>query len=115
MPQPRPKLQLPEPLDEHERSVQKGLFSIFEDMIDILTKGIRVEDNLDAADVSYTTNAVANTEDTVAHNLGRIPIGYWVISRDKAGVVYNGGTAWTTTNIYLKCNVASTAVRVIVF
>ena len=115
MPQPRPRLQLPDPENEHERSLQKGLNTFAQGVIDLLTKGLRIEDNMDAADVSYTTNAVANTEDAVAHNLNRVPIGYWVISRDKAAIVYNGSSAWTSTNIYLKCNVASTAIRVFVF
>jgi hypothetical protein len=57
--------------------------------------------------VTYTSNGVANTEDTVAHGLTVIPIGYLVVRQDKAGVVYSGTTAWTTTNLYLKCSVAT--------
>ena len=59
---------------------------------------------------TYTSNAVANTEDTLAHTIGSIPLGYIVVNQDKAGSVYQGpstGTAWTSSNIYLKCSVAS--------
>lgn len=56
-----------------------------------------------------TTHATPDTEFTVAHDLGRAVVGYFVIRLDKAGVVYDSGTAWTTSNIYLKCNVASVA------
>lgn len=67
-------------------------------------------DNMFGSWVSYTSNAVANTEDTVAHNLGLIPIGFLVFSIDKNGTVYKGPTAWTTTNIFLKCSAASAAI-----
>jgi hypothetical protein len=56
----------------------------------------------------YTSNAVADTEDTIAHTLGAVPIGFIVINIDKGGVVYDGGTAWTSSNIYLKCSTTST-------
>lgn len=50
----------------------------------------------------YTSNGSANTEDTIAHTLGSVPIGYIVLKQDKASNVYLGSTAWTSSNIYLK-------------
>jgi hypothetical protein len=60
----------------------------------------------------YTSNASANTEDTVAHGLGSVPIGYIVIKQDKASNVYEGGTAWTSSSIYLKQSGTSVATTV---
>lgn len=63
--------------------------------------------------ITYTTNGTKDTEDTIAHNLGSIPIGYIVVSKDKAGDIYqraSTGTAWSSSNIYLKCSVASVTV-----
>ena len=60
----------------------------------------------------FTSNAIADTEDTISHTLGAVPIGYIVLGRDKAGVLYNGSTAWTSTSIYFKSNVASTTYTV---
>ena len=72
--------------------------------------------NIDWVPVAYASNAIANTEDTVTHNLGRIPIGYIVVDRDKAGVIYSSNKgAWTTTTMRLKGNVASTATTLLVF
>lgn len=59
-------------------------------------------ENIDGEFVTYTSNAVADTEDTVAHTLGSVPIGYIVVKQDKGSNVYEGGTAWTSTNLYLK-------------
>lgn len=71
-------------------------------------------DNLDLVWLSTTTPAVADTEFTLTHNLGRVPSGYTIMSIDKAGIVYKGTTAWTTTQLSLKCNQASAAAVIIV-
>ncbi len=81
-----------------------------------LGTGSGVAGNIDGVYVAYTSNAVADTEDTVTHNLGRIPVGYIVVDRDKAGIVYSSSkNTWTTTTMKLKCNVASTASTLLVF
>ena len=58
--------------------------------------------------VSDTGNA--DTEFTIAHNVGAVPLGFIVTNIDKGGVVYDSGTTWTSTNIYLKCTTANTNV-----
>lgn len=81
----------------------------------ILDRGIAFGDNVDCRIVSYTSNAVADTEDTVAHTLGKAPIGFVVIDIDKAGVVYRGSTSFSTTNVYLKCSAGSAALKILLF
>lgn len=81
----------------------------------ILDKGISLTDNVDAAVVSFTSNGTADTEDTVAHTLGKVPAHFVVTSLDKGAVVYASGTAFTATNIYLKTDTISTVVKLIVF
>jgi hypothetical protein len=53
------------------------------------------------------TAGSADAENTIAHTLGSVPIGYLVVKQSKAGSLYSGSTAWSSTNIYLKCSVAS--------
>lgn len=72
-------------------------------------------DNMMGVWANYTTNAVANTEDAITHNLGGVPIGYVVFSQDKAASLYKGATAWSSTQIFLKCSVATVAVRIFIF
>lgn len=79
----------------------------------LLDRGLTLADNVDAAAVSYTSNAVADTEDAVAHVLGRVPDYVVVAGIDKAGVVYRGPTSFTKTHVYLKTSVASAAVKLI--
>jgi hypothetical protein len=60
--------------------------------------------------VSGTSPGTANTEFAIAHNLGRIPQGYFVGGVNPAGILYQlaaTGTAWTTTNIYVKCTIVT--------
>ena len=71
-------------------------------------------DNMFGTWVNYTTNAVANTEDTINHNLGFVPVGWLVVTQDKAGSIYKGTTTWTTSQIFLKCSVASVTARIFV-
>tara|TARA_Y100000310_G_C20462828_1_gene706185 strand:- start:497 stop:895 length:399 start_codon:yes stop_codon:yes gene_type:complete len=64
-------------------------------------------DNLVGEWVTYSTNAVANTEDTIAHTLGAVPVGYFLLKPPLVGNIHIGSTTWTTSNIYLSCNAAS--------
>ena len=79
----------------------------------ILDRGITLADNVDCDIVSFTTNATPDAETTVAHALGKVPTYFIVADLDKGGVVYKGATAFTSTNVYLKCTVASAAVKLI--
>ena len=71
-------------------------------------------DNMAGKMLTGTSDVTPDTEFSVTHNLQVIPIGYLILQRDKAGVFYNGATAWTASKIYLKCNVASVAYTIFV-
>jgi len=60
----------------------------------------------------FTSSATPDAENTISHNLGAAPIGYMVINKDKAAHLYDSGTAWTSTNIYLKSDVATTEFKI---
>jgi hypothetical protein len=65
--------------------------------------------------VSGTSPGTANTEFAITHNLGRIPQGYFVGGVNPAGTLYQlagSGTAWTTTQIFVKCTVATVSFEV---
>ena len=64
-------------------------------------------ENISGQFVTFTTSATPNAEFSVPHTLGATPIGWLVINKDKAGDLYAGTTAWTSTSVYLKCSVAS--------
>lgn len=57
----------------------------------------------------------ADAEFSSTHHLGRTPAGFIVTKSDKACSVYDSGTTWTTTTIYLKCDAANTALTITVF
>jgi len=57
----------------------------------------------------------ANSELTFVHHLGRTPAGFILTKSDAACSVYDSGTTWTTTTIYLKCNTANTAITILVY
>jgi hypothetical protein len=71
--------------------------------------------SLDAFTQVVADTGTADTEFTVAHGLGRTPVGFIAIRIDRAGIVYDSGTAWDGTNIKLKCSAANAAVTLIIF
>ena len=70
--------------------------------------------NLDAKWLIFTSNGVANTEDAVTHDLGRIPRLVLAAIPDKAAVLYEGTTTNTTTILYLRTSVATVAWKVLI-
>jgi hypothetical protein len=103
------------PESEFDKSLEKELFRYMYELAMVLNKGLLFTDNFNAQIFTVADTGLADTEFSVSHTLKRVPSGYLVVNRDKAGVVYDSGTAWTVTEIYLKCNVASTNIKIIVF
>lgn len=63
--------------------------------------------------VTTTAPPTANTEWGVTHGLTcgdtpTIPRGVIPITRNAAGIIYDGGTANTTSTYYLKCDTGNT-------
>ena len=80
---------------------------------DLFNKGIRIEDNLSAYITTVTTDATPGVATTISHGLKRTPQGYIVLSKDKAAHIYNTAAA-DSTNVYLKSDVASVTIKVII-
>lgn len=110
-----PKPSFPIPESEYDKRLQEILLPYFQELQDIINGGLRFGVNHNVQIISFTTNGTANTEDTVAHTLKRVPVGFILVNSNKAASLYDSGTAWTATNVYLKCNVASAAVKIMVF
>jgi len=74
-----------------------------------------VPDNIDGRFLVYTSNSVANTDDTLNHKLGRAPVGLIQIEApvvagdtENSGRVYFSDTAAPTAmTVILKCTTAS--------
>ena len=72
-------------------------------------------ENIEGEHQTVADTGVANTEFSVTHTLARIPTGYIVTSNNKAGVVYTGTTAWTSTTVYFRVDAANCAISVFIF
>jgi hypothetical protein len=70
--------------------------------------------NIQGAWATGTTPSTPGTQFTVTHNLGYIPQNFDVKRLNAAGIIYDSGTAWTATEIFLKSNVASAAYRLFI-
>ena len=84
-----------------------------------LTQGATILHNHKAGNLNgkwlvFTSNSVADAEDTIAHDLKRIPLIYLAGIPDKSARLYLGTTAATSTNVYLKSSTATTAWKVMI-
>ena len=102
------------PQDDFSRDLERGLDSIFSKLADILNGGLLLADNFDGFLTTITTDATPGVESAIAHGLKRVPSGYLVLKRDQAGILYDGSTAWDSTNIYVRSNVASLTVTLFI-
>lgn len=102
------------PENEFDRNLVLELLSAWRELSLLLNGGLKVSDNFDADIVDVSDSGSADTEFTVAHDLKKVPNGFLVFNIDKGGIVYDSGTSWTTTAIYLKCSVANAAIKVCV-
>ena len=106
---------LPKSETQKEREFLQTIDTFITETRAILNGGISFVDNVNCKLITFTSSATPDAENTIAHTLGKIPSGYIVYNQNKAGSLYNGTTTFTTTNIYLKCSVASVTYKIIVF
>lgn len=66
-------------------------------------------DNIDGV-WQTVTFPVANADVVITHNLGRIPVGYHIMTKSVSCDVYNGSIASTKTQITLRGTVAGATV-----
>ena len=71
-------------------------------------------DNMQGRWANATTPVVPDTDFTVVHSLGRVPVGFITVQIDKAGIIYYGTISATVQNLTLKCSTASTTIRIFV-
>lgn len=86
------------------------------DILNALSNNLTPQDNLSCIVLGpITTPGTANTQFTVQHNLGRVPINY-IANINAAGSVYDSArSTWTDELMYLECSAASAILYLIVF
>lgn len=111
----RIKINSPEPESNFDRRLANELLSAWSELAGLLNGGLSLADNMRGEVLTVTDSGSANAENTISHTLKRVPTGFIVININKGGVVYDSGTAWTATALYLKCTVANATIKVFVF
>ena len=71
-------------------------------------------DNIDGAWANVVSPGVANTDLTITHNLGRVPVGYLVMAKNATTDVYTGSVAPTTSQITLRFTGVGVSVRLFI-
>lgn len=71
--------------------------------------------NINGVWVSGTTPGTPSTPFSVVHTLGRVPVGFDVKRINAAGSIYDSGTPWTSTEIFIESNVGSATFSLFIF
>jgi len=79
------------------------------------SQSVEQKGNLDVAHAGATAPGVANTDFAVTHNLNRVPSGFIVTNSSAPCHVYGGGTPWTATQIFVKCDVINVLLNFMIF
>ncbi len=111
----RSRLNTIKPESEFDKVLEQELLAYCSDLARLLNGGLKFSDNQNAKTVEVADTGTANTEFSVTHTLKRVPSGFIVVRRTGTGVIYESGTAWTATTIYLKSTTANNAISVLIF
>lgn len=71
------------------------------------------DQNMNAWKATGTSPGAANTDFTITHSLGRVPLTIVGQDTNNGGLLYRGSVAWTKTTITLRCTTATAAYNVI--
>jgi len=95
------------------------LKTVYQNFIQVLNGNVgfgdgTIPDNISGSWINVVAPVAPNTDFTVNHNLQRLPVGYWIMQKDRACDVYTGSVAATTTQLTLRATVASAVLRLFI-
>jgi hypothetical protein len=104
-----------------EKFDQSGLYKLNEMLRTLVTAVNSIEivregtpENVFCDYKAFGTPITPNTEFSISHSLGRVPMGYIVVSQTATGNFYDGSTSNTSATLYLRCNTASVSGNIII-
>lgn len=111
----RTRIKTAKPESEFDKTLEQELLNYSFNLAQVLNGGLKFSDNFNGEILTLADTGPADSEQTVPHSLKRLPTGFLVLRRSNAGVVYDSGTAWTTTTIFVKCSTGNATVTLFVF
>ena len=106
-----------------EMSLPKGLKNMFQQawsqMVKVVNYNIGYGDGVNADNINgvwntFVTPGAVNTDFTITHNLGRIPVGYHVMQKSASCDIYTGSVPATATQLTLRASAAGVTVKVFI-
>lgn len=77
--------------------------------------GLNTQDkNIQGVMIEVADSGLANSSIVITHNLGYIPNFYDIKYASKATQIFDFGTAWTDTQIFLASSTANTKLRIFI-
>ena len=89
--------------------VRRSLDKFNTNLLKLLNGGLQAVDNVDSISYAIADSGAADTEIAITHDLGRVPVDVRIKVQDAASIIYDSGTTWTITKVYIKCDTANVA------
>ena len=95
------------------------LRSVYQNLVNVINGNLGFgdgtnSDNINGVWINVVAPVAPNTDFTLTHNLNRLPVGYWAMTKDRACDVYTGSIPATKTQLTLRATVASAVLRLFV-
>lgn len=91
-----------------ESDIKKYVTLVLQDIVDKVNGKLELGVNVSGKVLSFTF-AAANSDTSVAHGLGRVPVGYLLAGSSASMSVYNGSIANTASSLTIRSSTAGTA------
>jgi len=101
--------------EEYLKKFEEVLSKYTTKLADIINGGLKLNENVNCQVITIADTDTADTEIEQAHTLRRVPVGFIVINKDQSCDVYDSGTSWTSSYIYIKCNADNASIKILVF
>lgn len=115
MGQLRTRIKTSEPESQFDKTLELELLNFIKDAAELLNNGLSFDDNFYAETLTVADTGAANSENAITHTLKKVPTGFFLIYKDRAGDAYDSGTTWTATTIYIKFSAANSSIKLLVF
>lgn len=100
--------------DLRRRRWTNDIYKLFNRNISFGTQIDSQDQNIQGKMVEIADSGAANSSITVTHNLGYVPKFWDVKYTNKATQVFDFGTAWTKTQVFLASSTAHTKLRLFI-
>ena len=103
---------LPKPKDKQDQDLYYVIENLINEVSKIINGGLLFSDNF-VCDIVTHEFTTTDTEEEITHTLGSVPTMYLLANLSANSTIYNSGTAFTSSKIFLKSSALCTVTLIV--